>query len=165
MAIVSVITTGVLSPFIAAAAAERRWSSNRQNQEIDLRRKKMEEAASLLTARWMAFNTLMRGWKAGIDCRSPEGLELVRAFNERRQDCASHIAFLNISFGPDSPVATACDHWARFGAELYPYVEAYAAGKTLDGDLEASFQGPLTEESRLRMTTYYQTCHETLSAT
>ena len=128
VALVSVITTGLLAPLVALYAAEKRVRNDRAYRDIDQQAAIIREVAELMQRRWFAFRQVWTNWSTGVDPGSDQGVLATQAFSQACQEEWSALGPLSISLGPQSEIVGLFRKHLEVGNSLQGFAGQYASG-------------------------------------
>jgi len=162
VAIVSVLTTGVLAPLVASHASMKRQREARSHAARKRREEQLKEAASEISRRWFAFLDIYRAWGAGVDPRSVEAQDAIRQFQVARADLNAILGPISVSFGPDSKVAELFRQYMSLGGVFDSFIRKYEAGEPFGPEVEREFIEEIEAPRKSQRNAFFQACFEYL---
>ncbi len=132
VAIVSIVATAVVSPFLGAWLAGRQSRRTASRADLLERRRVVDEAAATESACWWRYNQMLFHWDWRIPAHDPVAADDDRSFNAARSDMSQAWARMAVRFGTDSPVVRSYGDLIGFSNGLREFLNLYEKGEPYD---------------------------------
>jgi len=131
VAVVSIVVTGLLSPVLTAAVAERRGERQRARRRFDELQSVVNSASEQMIRGWWGYSVVVFAWRRGLDPSESDSKKALERFELEWEETRVVSARLAIRLGREHPVHTTFRELGHFYASLRDLADIFEKGEPI----------------------------------